>query len=86
MDSRVRKRAMSWGKGGRADWGSKQQCCWGWLFLVASSLPSIPPHVSSGREGGSEGPRERVHLFHVMPFCARQLGLAGLLGWDVAEE
>ena len=59
--------------------GSKQQCCWGWLFLVASSLPAIPSSVSSGRGGGSEGPRERVHLFHVMPFCARQLGQAGWL-------
>ena len=63
--------------------GSKQQCCWGWLFLVASSLPSIPPFLCLLRERrgirGSEGPRERVHLFHVMPFCARQLGQAGWL-------
>ena len=35
--------------------GSKQQCCWGWLFLVASSLPSIPPPSPQGEKGDQRG-------------------------------
>ena len=85
MDSRVRKRAMSWGKGGRADTGVKTAMLPG-MALFSGLYPSLHPFLCLLRERrgirGAEGASSSLSCHAIL----REAAGAGLLGWDVAEE